>query len=358
MAKPLILALYNQPLLPRDHPDAESEHSVVEIVQKAARVLEGAGYRTCLLPLGSDPTVLWKELKRRKPAAVLNFFEGNYDRTETESYVAGLLEWKGIPFTGSPMQALTLGRAKNVTKNLLRGAGLPTAAFVVVDRLPLPSHRLTWPVIVKPATQDASVGMAQASVCTNAFQLEQRVAYLLETFGPPVLIEEYIAGREFNVGLIELPELQALPPAEILFKEPSEGYWPILTYDGKWTEKSPEYDTAPPQYPADLPENKAAELGEIAKKAFRLLGCRDYARIDFRMNASGVPFILEINPNPEICDYACFGLILKSAGIAYETFLVGLVEQALARGKACPPPTIEKSAARTSSAPVSTSPPA
>ncbi|MFO0866630.1 MAG: ATP-grasp domain-containing protein [Gemmataceae bacterium] len=347
MPKPLILTLYNQPLLPLGHPDAESEHSVVQIATKASSIVEQAGYRTALLPLGLDPTVLWKELKKRKPAAVLNFFEGNYDRTETESYVAGLMEWKGVSFTGSPMQALTVGRAKHLTKHLLRGAGLPTSEYRVVERLPVGDLGMPWPVIVKPATQDASVGMAQDSVCTNAFQLEQRVAYLLETFGPPVLIEEYVAGREFNVGVIELPDLQALPPAEILFNEPKEGYWPILTYEGKWIESSPDYQGPPPKYPAEIEPRLEERMCDIAKRAFRVLGCRDYARIDFRMNAAGEPYVLEINPNPEICDYACFGLILKSAGIRYEDFLIRLVEQAIARGKAGMVNTVAKTAART-----------
>lgn len=355
MPKPLILSLYNQPLLPLDHPDAESEHSVVQIAAKAAAIVEKAGYRTALLPLGLDPTVLWKELKKRKPAAVLNFFEGNYDRTETESYVAGLLEWKCVPFTGSPLQALSVGRAKHLTKHLLRGAGLPTSEYRVVERLPVGDLQMPWPVIVKPATQDASVGMAQDSVCTNAFQLEQRVTYLLETFGPPVLIEEYVAGREFNVGVIELPELQALPPAEILFNETKEGYWPILTYEGKWIETSPDYHAPAPKYPAEISRELAERLGDIAKRAYRVLGCRDYARIDFRLNSAGEPYVLEINPNPEICDYACFGLILKSAGISYESFLIRLVEQAILRGKAAMPDTIAKTAARPQS-PISSAP--
>src|SRR5262249_16858271 len=151
------------------------------------------------------------------PAVVFNLFEGNLDNAATESYVAGLLEWHGVPFTGSPMHTLSLARAKHLTKPLLRGAGLPTADFMVVDELPVPPCDLDWPVIVKPAQQDASVGLDQESVCTNQSQLEQRVRYILETYGAPVLVEEFIDGREFNVALVELPDLHYLPPAEIVF---------------------------------------------------------------------------------------------------------------------------------------------
>src|SRR5439155_23254399 len=119
--------------------------------------------------------------------------------------------------TGSPMRALAMCRAKHQANGLLRGAGLPTAPSFVVDALPVPRSTVSFPVIAKPACQDASVGLAHESVCSSQAELNRRVHYLLETYGPPVLVEEYIRGREFNIALLELPKLEALPPAEILF---------------------------------------------------------------------------------------------------------------------------------------------
>jgi D-alanine-D-alanine ligase len=331
MAAPLVLVLYNEPILPKDHPDAESEHTVVGIANKMAGILERAGFRLKLMGLGPNPTLLWQELKRSKPAVVFNLFEGNPHNTETESYVAGLLQWSGVPFTGSPPAALSLARAKHTAKTLLRGAGLPTADFLVVDDLPVPECTLAWPVIVKPAQQDASVGLDQESVCTNQFQLEQRVAYILEQYGAPVLVEQYIAGREFNVALVELPELQYLPPAEIVFKE-FPGTWPILTYAGKWKLNSEEYLSTPPQFPANVSPRLAKKLGGVAMKAYRLLGCRDYARVDFRVTPDGKPYILEVNPNPELSDDAGFAGCLGSIHVSYQEFVVGLIRHALERG--------------------------
>ena len=332
MAEPLVLVLYNHPLLPGDHPDAYSEHSVVEIAQDMAKVLEAeGGFRTALLGLKQDPTALWTELRRRKPAVVFNLFEGNVENTDTESYVAGLLQWHGIPFTGSPMQTLTLARAKHLAKPLLRGAGLPTADFMVVSELPVPPCNLEWPVIVKPAQQDASVGLDQESVCTDQEQLEQRVQYVLETYGAPVLVEEFIHGREFNVALVELPDLQYLPPSDIVFPEERPGCWPILTYDGKWKPESSDYEITPPKFPADISPRLAERLGNIAMQAYRLLGCKDYARVDFRMKPNGKPFILEVNPNPEISPDAGFAGCLGSAKIAHQDFIVRLIRHALHR---------------------------
>jgi len=330
MAAPLVLVLYNQPLLPKNHPDSESEHTVVAIAKTMAGVLSTANFRPRLLGLGRDPAILWHELRRVRPAVVFNLYEGQLEDTETESYVAGLLQWSGVPFTGSPPQALSLARAKHTAKALLRGAGLPTADFLVVEEMPVPECTLPWPVIVKPARQDASVGLDQDSVCVDQFQLEQRVAYILETYGAPVLVEEYIAGREFNVALTELPDLRYLPPSEIVFKEKA-GAWPILTYAGKWKLGSEEYTNTPPKFPAEVAPRMAKRLGAIAMKAYRLIGCRDYARVDFRVTPEGKPFILEVNPNPEISEEAGFAGCLGAMRVPYHDFIIRLVSHALQR---------------------------
>jgi D-alanine-D-alanine ligase len=220
-----------------------------------------------------------------------------------------------------------------MTKFLLQGAGLPTPAFFVVEELPVPDCSLEWPVIVKPAQQDASVGLDQESVCTDQFELEQRVQYILETYGAPVLVEEFIHGREFNVALVELPDLQYLPPSEIVFPPGKPGYWPILTYDGKWKPGTSDYEITPPKFPADIPPRTAERLGTIAMQAYRLLGCKDYARVDFRMKPNGKPFILEVNPNPEISAEAGFNGCLGSVRTSHEEFIVRLVRHALDRPK-------------------------
>ena len=338
MAAPLVLVLYNQPLLPVDHPEADSEHTIIEIANKLAAIMRQGNYRVTMLELEHDPTVLWQELHRIKPDAVFNLFEGYPNNAETETYVAGLLEWSGYPFTGSPARTLALARAKHLTKQLLRGAGLPTADFFVVEELPVPACSLNWPVIVKPATQDASVGLDQDSVVTNQFQLEQRVAYIFETYGAPVLVEEYIDGREFNVAITELPDLEALPPSEIRFQQEGAGSWPILTYEGKWKPGTDAYDLTPGTYPAKISPRLIERLADLGKRAYRLLGCRDYARVDFRVKPSGKPYILEVNPNPEISETAGFAGSLGSAEIGHREFIWKLIRHALHR-KTMPEPT-------------------
>jgi D-alanine-D-alanine ligase len=334
MAKPLVLMLYNEPLLPRDHPDAESENTVIEVADDMMKTLMENGFRTMPLALGTDPAVLWSTLKKRKPDVVFNLFEGNLDNPETESFVAALLEWSGIPYTGSPPATLSLARAKHRTKHLLKGAGLATADFIVVNELPMPACTLEYPVIVKPATQDASVGVDQESVCVNARQLEERVRYVLATYGAPAIVEEYIAGREFNLSLVEFPELRALSPMEILLPPEEAGSWSIFTYAGKWNEGTVEYELTQSRFPSDLSAATIRKLNQLAMRAFRLLGCRDYARVDFRVKPNGKAYILEVNPNPDITDLTfCLGPIRLSLA----EFVTGLVRQALNRKHASRP---------------------
>jgi D-alanine-D-alanine ligase len=283
------------------------------------------------LGVGRDPALLINGIRRVRPDVVFNLFEGLADQSETEAHAAGILDWLGVPYTGSPYLTLCLARHKHLTKNLLLGAGLPTPGFQVVEQSPIAECSLGWPVIVKPATQDASVGLDQGSVVTDQHNLERRVAELLENYGPPVLIEQFIRGRELNVGLIEAPELRVLPISEILFTDPDPKFWPIVTYDGKWKPGTRDYDSTPPRYPADVRPRLRERLETLSRRAFRLLGCRDYARVDFRVGPTGRPYILEVNPNPDFSPVAGLSGGLQSAGITHTAFAVQLVRSAMAR---------------------------
>jgi D-alanine-D-alanine ligase len=326
-----ILVLHNQPVLPEDHPDADSEHEVLSTAEFVRQTLTEAGYDVCTVGVSRDPAVLLKKLRDLRPDAVFNLFEGLADFGDTEAHVAGLLEWLEIPYTGCPYPTLCLARSKHLTKHLLAGAGLPTAKFFVALDVPVEDCPLGWPVIVKPAAEDASVGLDQGSVVTNLERLNERIASLLDNYGPPVLIEEFIRGREFNVGLIETAELRVLPVSEILFIDKDPDFWPIVTYDAKWKPGSRDYEATPPKYPAHVSPRLRSKLETLAKRAFHLLGCRDYARVDFRVRGSK-PFILEVNPNPDFSPTAGLAGGLESAGISHAQFTIDLVQRALARG--------------------------
>jgi D-alanine-D-alanine ligase len=328
-----VVILYNEPVLAADHPDVVSEHEILETVAAVGKILSEAGFEVAQLGVDHEPRVLLEGLCSHQPDVVFNLFEGLADRSGTEAHVAGMLEWLGIPFTGSPSPSLCLAHSKHLTKHLLQGAGLPTPDFFVVEDLPAPACPIPWPVIVKPAQQDASVGLDQGSVVTDQARLEKRVASLLEMYGPPVLVEQFIYGRELNVGLIEAPDLRILPVSEVLFVDREPGYWPIVTYDAKWKPGSRDYEATPARYPAEVTPRLAGRLGGLARQAFRLLGCRDYARVDFRVCPTGKPYILEVNPNPDFCPTAGLAGGLGSAGLTHAQFTADLVRNALARAR-------------------------
>jgi len=326
-----VLIIYNEPSLPDDHPDAYSEREVLETVAQVEHVLGEASYTVAKLGLSRDPAPLVEAIRRERPDVVFNLYEGLADWGDTEIYCIGVIEWLRVPFTGCPLRATCLSRDKALTKDLLRSAGLPTANSLLVQHLPVPDCRLRWPVIVKPANQDASVGIEQDSVVQTQSALDARVALMLERYGGPVLIEEYIAGREFCVGLFERPHLTLLPIAEYEFRT-LDGVWPIITYEGKWSEGTRDYDMSPMKFPAENVSPQLAErLSDVAERTYRLFGCRDYARLDFRVNEAGESFVLELNTNPGLNPEAGFALGLQSMGLTWASLVLQLVQNALGR---------------------------
>jgi D-alanine-D-alanine ligase len=331
MAKNRILILYNEPVLPTDHPDSASEREVLGTVDFVRQSLAKAGFDVLDAGASHDINALIARLRELRPDAVFNAFEGTADDAGNEAAVAGLLEWLGIPYSGCPFQALCLARNKPLTKTMLHGAGLPTPRFWVVDRLPVSQCELSWPVIVKPALQDASVGLDHGSVVGDQARLEERVQFLLKQYGAPVLVEEYIDGRELNAALIEDEELRVLPISEVMFVATPPDVWPIVTYDAKWKPGSRDFEATPTRCPAEVSAQLDERLQTLARQAFCLLGCRDYARVDFRVRGSGEPYILEVNPNPSFHPAAGFAKALAAAGISHQDFTAKLIR--LAQGR-------------------------
>ena len=335
---PRVLIVYNRPVLPPDHPDFASENDILETVAEVAKVLPPDVFDVERLGYSRDPHALLDRLRDWRPDVVLNLFEGEADRTETEVYHAAVLEWAGVPFTRSPAFALALGRDKVRAKHLFRGAGLTTAAFQVIEAPDPPPWPHGWPAFVKPARQDASVGIDQGSVVQSQPELTARVAYVFEKYGGPVLVEEYISGREFHIHVIDAPDRQpfVLPPTEIRF-EAGDGYWPIYTYAGKWNEQSVEFKSTPYDTTVELPPPLWERLRDVCTAAYRLIGMRDYGRVDLRVTPDGRAYVLEVNPNPYLNSLALVNGLL-AIGRTQEQLLVNLTLAAIARGGKVVPP--------------------
>lgn len=332
--RPRVAVLYNAPALPADHHDHASEAGVVAAARAVKDALKTRGFRPFLLAARPPAQRLVNSLVKKHPDLVFNLIEGFGGHSGGEAHVTSLLELMGIPYTGCPPEAQSLGRNKARTKALLLGSGLPTAPFWAVgpgELLPIDP----WPgtLIIKPESEDASLGIDQSSVVVAAWNLAPRVQKLREAHGPRVLIERYLPGPEYNIGVLALPDPVALPAAEIVY-HPGPGQWPILTYEAKWHEGSQEDLASRPRCPAEIDPTLAGRLSDLAVSAFRACGCRDYARVDFRLDADGQPMILEVNPNPDLDPSAGLARAIAAAGLDWGDVVAALATQALARGAA------------------------
>jgi D-alanine-D-alanine ligase len=240
---------------------------------------------------------------------------------------------RGVTGNDSACQALTLD--KWVTKGVLGARGIPVPAAAVIP--PGSGAAVVLPdgdLILKPLSSDASEGIHSESVVRmhERGRLDALVARIHADFGQPALAEQYVDGREFNVTVLEWGgELRCLPVAEILFLSFPEGKPHIVDYAAKWLESSFEYINTPRKVPADLPKAKADELAGWAVAVWRAARCSDYARVDFRLDEAGRPFVLEVNANPDISPDAGVAAALGAAGIPYGDFVEKMLRNALDR---------------------------
>jgi D-alanine-D-alanine ligase len=319
-------------MLPTEHPDSASEADVAEVARLVAEGLMRQGLEAWPVPASPPIGRVLGLLANPAPDVVFNLIEGFGGASIGEAHITGVLELLGIPYTGCPPEAQGLCHSKARTKAMLRGFGLPTAPFVVARAgESVPRWDGPWPAIVKPEAEDASLGIDQRSVAGSPEAIVDGVARLRVSHGGDVLIEAYLPGREFNLGVLALPEPEALPVAEIVYEVP-EGSWPILTYKAKWAVGSLEDLASRPRCPAEVEPSLADRLARLAIEAFRATGCRDYARVDIRLDAEGAPMILEVNPNPDIGPGAGWARALRASGRDYEQTLARLARQAIDRG--------------------------
>ncbi len=315
--------------------------TVDEEMTALVEALQHARFDVRLVNVEDDLDRLIGAIRDFSPDAVFNLVEYFHDDPLFESYVAGLFELLGVTFTGN--RPVTLGTCMNKyrTKLLLEANDLPTAEFFLARTLPVPpDHGLHYPVIVKPASEDASGGIEHASVVHDLEGLTARVKYVLEEFEMPALVEEYIEGREIHAAILGNDPPEVLPLFEMEFDDSAfnpAGEWRprIISFRAKWDPHSKEFysmDAVVP--PRDLDPDLERDIRAIAVGAFRALGCRDYARVDMRIDdETGQPYILEINPNPDLVDGAAFMMCAAASGRSYSEALGEIADLAVARGR-------------------------
>jgi D-alanine-D-alanine ligase len=298
---------------------------ILQTVDAIETALETEGNSVVRVPVYSDGRWIEK-LKRGRFDLAFNMCEGIDGMAQLEPSVIGVLELFGIPYTGGSSYTTAMCLRKHVVNSLLSCAGLPVPQFLTIrrgDRI----RSVGYPAIVKPAAEDASIGVEQRSVVRSARAMKARVEAMHETFDE-LIVQRYIDGREINVGIVGDT---VLPIAEIDFAGMPRGMWPIVTYRSKWDVGCDEDLGSVPKCPAELPAKVVAEVGRIATAAWRQVGGQGYARVDMRVDADGQPWILEVNSNPDIAPDAGLARMARTAGIDYATLIRTICELALGR---------------------------
>ncbi len=303
----------------------EPDMLILGTVEAIEAALVDEGNKVTYIPIHMDGKWIEK-LRKGKFDLAFNMCEGIDGVATLEPAVIGVLELFGIPFTGASSYTTNVCLRKHVVNTLLDKAGLPVPRFGAVRRGgPLPS--VGYPAIVKPAAEDASLGIEQRSVVRNSRQMAERVHAMLESWDE-VIVQRYVDGREVNVGVIGNT---VLPIAEIDFATMPEGKWKIVTYQSKWITGSDEDLGAVPKCPAKLPKKVAQEARDVALAAWKLVGGSGYGRVDMRIDAEGRSWILEVNANPDIAPDAGLARMAGVAGMPYSALIREICQLGLTR---------------------------
>jgi D-alanine-D-alanine ligase len=312
-----------------------SEYGLLDEIRVIERVIREVGHDS-QIHAASTPAGLAAFLDREQPDVVFNCCESFQGVAALEMSVAALYDLFGVAYTGSP--ALTLGIAlnKGIAKSLFRANGVPTPRHVVMASaadLARP-HPLAYPLIVKPIAEDASIGIDARSVVHDNAAMAERVKFVWSEFNQPALVEEFVDGRELNVGLLadSRGEFLALPVSEVPFDALPPGTPAIVSYDAKWITDSLAYKSTPSRCPASLEPALAERVQQTALSAARAVGLRDYGRIDMRLRMGDQAlFVLEANPNPDLSDEAGFMRAAVASGRTVAATVLQILSRAVER---------------------------
>jgi D-alanine-D-alanine ligase len=272
------------------------------------------------------------DLARVEADLVFNLTEAYAGDDSKEAHVAAFLDLLALPYTGAGPQALFLAQDKALAKKVFTFHGIRTPNFASSYRGKI-DHMddLEFPLIVKPASEDGSVGIDAGSVVKSVKELMERVALLHDRFECPVLIEEFIEGREIYVGVLGSDKPEALPPVEMDLSKLPKGMPRIAGTEVKWEKGTEAYDSTRSAVARGLPEELGRRIQETALAAYVALGLRDYGRIDLRVAPKGEIYVIEANPNPWLAPEAELAIAAAAAGRDYPKLIGEIADRALSR---------------------------
>jgi D-alanine-D-alanine ligase len=304
--------------------DEFAEWDTAETIDAVAGALSAYGTVIRLEATAEFP----EQLRTERPDIVFNMAEGSGGKNR-ESHVPAICEFFGIPYTGSDPLTLSLCLDKSRTKEILSHYGVGTPSFAVVESAGAVTDRwptLRYPLFVKPIHEGSSKGITERNLCRTPGDLAAQVEFLLETYAQPVLIEEYLPGAEYTCAVLGNGQTaRVLPIVGMDFDALPDGALPVYGFEAKWLWDRPDAPLRIFDCPAVIPDALRRTIESTTLRAYQALGCRDWSRVDVRLDAAGVPNVIEVNPLPGIlpnpADNSCFPKAARVAGISYEALI-------------------------------------
>ena len=315
--------------LPEDY---YAEFDEEETINAIAAAIAKSG---CIVAKIEADKKAYGKLQRLRPDIVFNIAEGLRGESR-EAQIPAILELLGIPYTGSGPSALTMSLNKALTHQILAANRIPSPLYQIFTSSDTRVGRwLRFPLVVKPLAEGSGKGVRSSSLVKDAESLRKQVSWVTTTYHQAAIVEEFLPGREFTVGLIGNDEPTVLPIVEIQLDKLPKGSSPLYSYEAKWIWDTPEKPLDMFTCPAQISDRLENGIRRIAAKAFKILDCRDICRIDVRLDDEGKPHVLEVNPLPGMIPdpaaHSCLPEAARAAGYTYDQLVCTIFWQALKR---------------------------
>lgn len=284
-------------------------------------------YQIKTLGIDSDIAPLIEEIKTNKPTLVFNLLEQFNNDPAMDYHIVTLLELHGIPYTGSNPKGLVLARDKALSKKILQYHRILTPHFYTLkkaEKFKAPYKGMKYPMIVKCLFEEASYGIAQKSVVNNIEQLKERVEYIQKTLEQDIIIEEFIEGKEYYIGVLGNNRLKVLPTWELVYKNVESPEKEVYTARAKWNKNYRKRKGIDHQK-AKIDKELDKKINKVVRRTYKALSLSGYARIDVRIDVHNNIYILEANPNPNISHDDEFAMSAKNAGLSYKDLIKKII---------------------------------
>jgi D-alanine-D-alanine ligase len=332
--KPVHVALvYNADAgtVPDTPEDRGSTADLRHMIHDMARVIRSLGHRVTVVPLARDLFAFQRKLRRLNPDVVFNQYDDVVHGALYEMRFAAMVRMMGYPMTGSPALALGLSRYKHMSASLLHGSGIPIPPHTsLIEKVSdVARHEWGFPLIVQPSQEHAGIGLDRDSVVHSRKSLREQVRRILQSYSQPALVQQFLPGREFNVGIVGGKRPRVLALAEVDYRELPPEIPAIMSYAAKWVENSVEYKRTSIICPAVVAPELASQINDIAMRAFRAVRAWGYGRVDIRLDETGIPRVLEVNCNASLEEGVALARSAEREGISYPQLLQMVIDAAL-----------------------------